>query len=475
MTGFDTPRLAKHRTLLILLLVTAFAAVLRLRYVDIPPNFVFDEFYASDGCHYIGRTAAECRTDEEITVVHPPLGKWLIGMGVWSLGFRPAGWRIASVIAGTLTVAAVYLLAQALLSSTLAAVFAAGLLAIDPLHLVLSRTAMLDVFVTFFVVLAFLFAAYYRRSLAEAARNPDARIRRHYLAWAGIAAGAAGACKWSAWPCLAVIIALAGAWEVNAMRARGTARATARAVREGGPYLLLYLIALPALVYVASYAGRLDGTLTAWPWSTDSWVRAFVERQFFMLEFHTGLSGSHPYTSPAWSWLLLKRPVLLYFREPRSGVYEVMLAIGNPLVWWSSLLALLYLAFDMVRRRSLETAALVILAAVIATYVPWLLLDQARQQVFAYYVLPVVPFMCLALAAVATRHLPRNAARIAVPSFMLCALGLFLFYRPILVAKPLTYSAWRARMLFTDCDNAPGTPLRPATKTGPSPRGWCWP
>ena len=33
-------------------------------------------------------------------VVHPDVGKWLIGAGEQVFGFDPLGWRVASAVAG---------------------------------------------------------------------------------------------------------------------------------------------------------------------------------------------------------------------------------------------------------------------------------------------------------------------------------------------------------------------------------------
>ena len=58
-----------------------------------------------------------------------------------------------------------------------------------------------------------------------------------------------------------------------------------------------------------------------------------------MLDFHTALSGDHPYQSPPWSWPLIKRPVAYWFAD-EGGAYREILAMGNPLVWWPGLVAL---------------------------------------------------------------------------------------------------------------------------------------
>jgi len=392
--------------------ITIVGGLIRAWGIGTPGGYVLDEFYASDACLYIGGSPSLCRMPQELTIVQPPLGKWLIGSGISLLGFQPTGWRIASVVAGTLTIAALYLLARKVLNSTFAAAVASGLLAIDFLHFVFSRTAMLDVFVTFFIVIAFLFSAYDRERIFRSNRAS------HQLIWrmaAGTSVGAACASKWSAWPCLVALILLTVTWEFKALQADGRNPTVYKKILKASFSLFLCFVLLPALVYVLSYVGRLSGSLFTWPWAQDSWLRALMERQLMMFSFHVGLSGSHPYTSPAWSWILLKRPVLMYLRQPAEETYRVILGFGSPLVWWVSAAALIYLTLDWVRNRGIANTTSIIFVGFIATYGPWLLLGLRRQQVFLYYLLPTVPFMCLALGAIAAlaSYLPaRGAARV---------------------------------------------------------------
>src|SRR4029453_14979628 len=80
-------------------------------------------------------------------VVHPPGGKWMIAFGMWLFGGdNPFGWRFSAALTGTLTVFLVALIAMKLFRSHTLGAVAGLLLAVDGHHLVLSRTALLDVF-----------------------------------------------------------------------------------------------------------------------------------------------------------------------------------------------------------------------------------------------------------------------------------------------------------------------------------------
>ena len=204
--------------------ITLTGAFLRLVRLADPKSLVFDEtYYAKDACWYVYASASACDTDTEITWVHPPLGKWLLAIGIRIFGYDSFGWRIMAVVAGTVTIALLYLLAKKLFRSTIAATLSSGLLAVDLLHFVQSRTAMLDIFVPLFGVAAILFVVYDRERIFEPPEGEDGvRARssglldRPWRLAAGAAAGAAVASKWSGGFILLAVILLTVAWEVAA-------------------------------------------------------------------------------------------------------------------------------------------------------------------------------------------------------------------------------------------------------------------
>src|SRR5690606_5311475 len=79
-----------------------------------------------------------------------------LGMAVFGAG-SGWGWRIGTALVGTALVLVVYLVARRLTGSVAWAAGAAGLLAIDGVGIVLSRVALLDVILSFFVLLGFWF------------------------------------------------------------------------------------------------------------------------------------------------------------------------------------------------------------------------------------------------------------------------------------------------------------------------------
>ena len=452
--------------------VTLAGGFLRFWHLTVPGRIVFDEvYYAQDACVFV-KTPSVCGIASPLSEEHPLLAKWLIGAGIKAFGYTPFGWRVMPAVAGTAGIGLTYLLAWRLLRSTPAALLASGLLAVDGMHLVLSRTAMLDVFVTTFAVATLLFVVIDR----DRTRRAGERLRdRPWLAAAGVAGGAAAASKWSGIPFLLVAIMLVLVWDRAAARERGEIGRWTTARADLTP-VAVWLVLLPLVVYVLSFAGRLDGRVLAAPWNHGSWAWAFLRRQGHILSFHAGLTEPHPYGSPAWSWPLLKRPVVFAFDDAGDAFREIM-AIGNPVVWWVGTLCVVVFAVRWARHRRWSEPGGTILAGVAAGYLWWLPVTSVRTFSFSFYFLPAVPFLCLAVARVAQRMWPRRSGRAVTAVVVAAAVGWFVYFLPMLTFRPMDPGAWNARIWFSDCrpEGVRGDPPRPlVTHVFPPPSGWCW-
>jgi dolichyl-phosphate-mannose--protein O-mannosyl transferase len=475
-----------------LLVVLLGAGLLRFVALGRPDGLVFDEiFYARDACWYVIGTPEACGIEGLASRSHPPLGKWLVGWGIAVFGYHPAAWRYPVAVAGTVTVGLVYVLAWLLLrrtargaALTLGAFAAAGLLAVDFLHLVHSRVAMLDAFIALFVVgavVAIVLDRDRQRAVADAPWWWHLTLGRPWRLLSGMFLGAAAATKWSGAYVAAAIVLLVVAWEVAEERRQrpdadwgGWILGAAR--RELLPSAVLLGLA-PLVVYVASYTGRMPGEFLAAPWDPASVWNGIWRHQRAMLDFHTTLGGDHPYQSPPWAWPLLQRPVAYWFSDA-DGRYREIMALGNPVVWWPGLLATAALVITWARASwGLWRPEPVVLAAVVGTYLPWLVLSGDRSQTFLWYLLPTVPFVCVALGIWAAWAWERLSGRIAGGVYALIVLASFAFYAPVLFGLPLEPGDWRARILFADCERPDGTVQAvpdDTTSSGAPPRGWCW-
>jgi len=136
------------------ILIAVGAFFLRVINLGNPKGFVFDEVYYVDGARDLLKYGVEVDGSEPEFVVHPPIGKWSIALGIRIFGDNEFGWRITAAIAGTLIILIAARLAHELFYSPFLTAITAALLALDGLLLVHSRTALLDLFLTLFVLTA---------------------------------------------------------------------------------------------------------------------------------------------------------------------------------------------------------------------------------------------------------------------------------------------------------------------------------
>ncbi|MFS0732478.1 phospholipid carrier-dependent glycosyltransferase [Microbacterium sp. 1P10UB] len=497
-------------------LITLIAGILRFANLGQPHALVFDETYYvkdswsqwnlgypatwpddADASFIAGDTDVFTTTGS--FVVHPPLGRMLIGLGIFLTGAdSSSGWRLATAVFGTALVLLVYLVAKSLTASTVFASVAGGLMAVDGLAIVMSRVALLDVFVAFFVLLGIWFVILDRKAHSarfRAAADGEStwgRIswNRPWLIAAGAALGAASAVKWSG----LYVIAAVGLYVVVSdalLRRRAGVRMwpTDAAFRQGAVSFLL-LIPIAVVVYLASWTGWLT---TTGGWARDAadahpatgifgWVPLALQslwdyhRQIY--SFHVGLTSPHSYASPAWQWPLLVRPTSMYYHQDAfgeagcgavNGCVQNIYSMPNPLLWWGGVAAVLWIAYRFVRTRDWRLA--IVLVGVGATYLPWLLYPQ--RTIFEFYTIAILPFMVLAvtfalrdvaglartaavpaasaatdvsdaqIASIAAVERRRTGQRIVV-IFLALVLATAIFWYPVLTAIPVPYDFWRA-------------------------------
>jgi len=395
----------------ILGLILSLAAMLRFWNLGIPDSLVFDEVYYVDGARDYLAGGVEVTDGAAEFVVHPPLGKWLIALGIALFGDTSTGWRIASAVIGTLSIGLIYLVAKRLFNSDYLALVAAGLMTIDGLHLVMSRTALLDIFLMFFLLAAFL-ALLYEKHLATA-----------------IFLALALATKWSA---VYFIIAIGIYLAITNWRKL--------------PY---YLPTIP-IIYLISWSG--------WFASDQGWSRnhssnpilSFIHYHREILNFHTGLKTDHSYEASPWNWLILGRPTSFFYESPKTcgaeNCSQEVLAMGTPVIWWFGLVALAITIGYFLSRR--EKVAGLILMGLLSNYLPWLLFPE--RTTFYFYAISFLPFLILAIIYSLMLYLEDENKRVKRTQSVNVALGLtaliFAYFAPVYLGIVLTYEDWFARM-----------------------------
>ncbi|MFB7338020.1 dolichyl-phosphate-mannose--protein mannosyltransferase [Streptomyces adustus] len=489
------------------LLVTLLAGLLRFWRLGSPRAIVFDEtYYAKDAWSLLrlgyegswpDRTVADPQilgrpqviplSDAGAFVAHPPTGKWVIALGEWMFGLDPFGWRCMTAALGTLSVLMLCRTGRRLFRSTLLGCLAGTLMAVDGLHFVMSRAALLDLVVMFFALAAFgclLVDRDHARSRL-AARLPadeDGRVRpdastgdragtgaRPWRIAAGVCLGLAASTKWNGLYFLAWFAVLTLLWDVGARRVAGARRPWRAVLRKDLGWSVLSLVPVAAVTYLATWTGWFrsddgygrhwaDGRGGTWSWIPAP-LRSLWHYEYDVYRFNVGLHTPHRYESNPWSWLVLGRPVLFHYASPRpgtdgcrttAGCAQTILALGTPLLWWSACCALVYLLHRWALRRDWRCGA--VLGAVGAGYLPWFLYQD--RTIFSFYAVVLVPYLCLAVTmTLAALPGPPGATRgrhaggvVAAGVLVLLIAWNFICFWPLYTAQTIPIDTWRSRM-----------------------------
>ncbi len=486
------------------LAVTVLAGILRFWQLGLPHAIVFDEtYYAKDALGLVtfgvehemvekankllinGNT--DIWTGSGSFVVHPPAGKWPIGLGELIFGATPFGWRFAAAMFGTLSVLILARTARRMTRSTLLGCLAGLLLALDGLHFVQSRIALLDIFLMFWVVAAFACIVadrdWMRTRLADKAEGITVRGFgpgigvRPWLILAGVCLGLACATKWNGIYFMAAFGLLTFFWDAGARRAVGSPHWFGTALLRDSWPSFIWIVVVGFVVYVLSWTGWFVTDIGAFRhWAANNIdglanlgfltpvADALLSLWHYHVEiytFHVGLSEGHDYQSAPWEWLLLLRPVAYYYEDPASGEMgcqvaqcsREILAQGNPAIWWAALPALVAMVLLYLRQRDWRAGA--VTAAMAFGWLPWVYFSIADDRtMFFFYALPLLPFLVLALTMAAGMIIgpadagsPRRLAGSAiVGAYALLVIVAFAYFYPVWSAEVIPYDAWHARM-----------------------------
>jgi dolichyl-phosphate-mannose--protein O-mannosyl transferase len=499
--------------------ITLVAAFLRLWRLDSPKSFLFDEtYYAKDAWSLVHKGyAANYATDANTKIlagnlhglysggpemiVHPEVGKYLIGLSELTFGFTPYGWRFASAIVGSLMVFVMIRFARRVTGSTMLGLVAGILMTFDGLQFVLSRLALLDIFQAFFVLCAMSCLVadrdWFRARLARTAEAADGALTgwgprvwwRPWLLATGVWWGLACGTKWSSvYPMVAFGIVY-WFWCAGARRSFGIRLPVLKAALIDAAPAVGYVVLLPLLIYVASWTGwlmhagvyeqHLSNTQYGPYWGSyinrpahgffpEAWkaLRSLWHYHVDVYNFHTKFlnSSHHFYQSNPQGWLILNRPVGV---DAQNGIQpgaqgctaaagstclRQILLLGTPALWWFGTIAAIWAVVCWVGKRDWRYGIVVV--GIVVTWLPWLRYDQ--RPIFSYYAIVIEPFLILGAvlllgeilgrAAPGTRR--RRIGAIAAGSIVVLVVVNFTWFWPVYTDGLLTQSQWVQRIWF---------------------------
>ena len=446
------PRALRIRSWAVTGVVGIIAALLRLIGLGHPKTLMFDEIYYVKDAYALWHLGYEGNwannsdaafasgdfsglSTEAAYVVHPQLGKWLIGAGMEVFGPSSSfGWRVMPAIAGILTVILLTRLTMRLTRSPLLAGLAGLFLAIDGVALTESRIGLLDVFIGFFATLS-LYCLVRDREWSRArlarrmagtkpgARAPHATIRPWLLA-TGVTLGLTCSIKWSGLYLVAVVGIAVVIWDTLALRRVGARAWFLEGTVAQGVSDFFQTVPVAVAVYVGCWWSWFTHPLAfKHGWTAEQleqggpvplpWLSSYVDDSLFqkindfvayhqqMYEFHVGLASPHTYQSKPYGWLLQTRPTS-FFWEDKTQVpqtcwggdcVQAITSIGNIVIWWSAVAALAAVVIIGLKNR--DWRAWVPLLGYLGLYVPWF--QYRDRTIFTFYTVAFVPCVVLVL------------------------------------------------------------------------------
>lgn len=400
------------------MVITFLAFLLRIFHLSTPKGLVFDEIYYVDGARDYLKYGVEVAKGAPEFVVHPPVGKWLIAAGIKLFGNNEFGWRIAVAIAGTLTVYLTAKIAKRIFHENHWATLAALLMALDGLNLVMSRTALLDIFLTLFVLLAV-----------------NAWLMGKYLPFS-IYLGLAMGSKWSALYFVIALLVLELIINKNLIR-------------------VIKIGITSGIIYILTWFGWFASTLG---WDRDAKSNPLYSLFYYhkeMLGFHTGLTEKHSYQANPWNWIVMGRPTSFFYESPKGcgekSCAQEVLAIGTPILWWIGAIALVFLIgvnLHNFAMREVDMASLIPFLGILAGYLPWFFFQ--KRTVFTFYAIAFEPFLILAIvlmAKLAYEYDPRFKFLIGL--VIVAVAANFIYFYPLFTGAITSYHAWYTRMWWS--------------------------
>ena len=435
----------KNFPVIFIIALTVFSLFLRALRITEPNRYYFDEVYhAVTAKAYADNNPAAydpfAQAPKEGTAydwLHPPLAKLMQAASIKILGDRSIGWRLPSLVFGTAIIPLTFALAF-LLFGPLVAIFSSTVIAFENLTFVMSRITMNDVFITAFSLSAFIFAVLYMQ-----------KRRFLFLLLTSIFLGLAVSSKWTgAYTILAV------AAYISFSHLRGVFRSTTGFHLGGVTGLSKYslLLIIPVVIYLLSY-GQF--------WLQGHSVKQFVNlhKQIWWYQNRHDLEHSYG-TTPlfcvprglnserTWCpWVLNTRGVYFSYEQyatpaspersdgGRGEKAGYIYALGNPLIFWTGIIAVSYVLGKFFEERKKEYT--LILVGYFIFWLPWIFTPRLM---FLYHYLPALPFLSIALGiSLATMY--KTKFRILAFVLLLVFVATFFYFYPISSGLPINPSA----------------------------------
>ncbi|MBW4061413.1 phospholipid carrier-dependent glycosyltransferase [Candidatus Saccharibacteria bacterium] len=377
-----------------LILLTLAAFITRFWFVTKPNAVVFDEVYFKV-------YAGDYLTHSYYFDPHPPLGKELLGLWAWlshqsgailTSSAPGVDLRYLPAFAGALIIPVVYVLLRQLGGSRRIATLAALAVLADNALLVESRLVLIDSMLVLFglgAVVAYL-----------ASRTRTGWRSYTFVALAAILGGMASSTKWTGISALGLIGLI---WLYDLVKKHANLKQAA--IR------LAMIITIPTAVYLTVFAihfatltnsgqgdafmplrfqATLVGNPNYSPTAHESFIHKFIDLNVEMNAAEASLkTATHPYGSAWYTWPIESRPVYYWAGDalPNGNQGNIYL-LGNPVVWWGTLIVLAVLGGQFLAGRRIPRRWVFAIGLLSTAYLAnWLPFSLIHRVMFLYHYL----------------------------------------------------------------------------------------
>lgn len=439
----------KKVCLVLILLVVSLAT--HFAFWGKPKEVVFDEVH-------FGKFINSYYAHEYYFDIHPPLGKLIIFGFSDLLNFQPNSTfanigetfkndeylklRFLPTLAGALLPLIIFFLCLELGFSQKASFFVGFLLSIENALIVQSRFIFLDSFLLLFGFDSLLcFFLYHRKKSAR------------YLIFMGLLGAMAISIKWTG----VSFLFLAGSFELFFWIKRKN-----KTQKNNLRLLLFCFCVIPFLTYFSvflinfsllSKSGQGDAFMSkefqhnlennaleknSKIGNINSWDK-FIELNRAMYSANKNLTSEHPYSSKWYSWPLMERPIY-YWSDTAAKIYF----LGNPLIWWPALLAIIFALLKLFRNwKHPKTVLLFLLGGYFLNWLPFMLITRVM---FLYHYPIALIFAVMLLAYVLDK---RKMQKLGL-GIIFAALVAFLYFAPLTYGLSLDYTSFKNRLWISN-------------------------
>lgn len=323
---------------------------------------------------YFPRTAYEQLNKLPIyEYTHPPLGKLIMSIPMNFLGVTPFAYRLMGNIAGILTILVIYCIAKEMFKSDKYGLFAAVIMALDGMHFVQTRIGTVDSFLVLFCLTSFLFFIKY----IKIEKKEPLKTKALPLIISGAFWGMAISVKWTA-----AFVGL-GMGIIYFIDLIWNKKFNIKLILLS----VLAFVVVPLLIYIISYIPIIQN-----PNSGITDVKSFIQYQKNMYDYHSKLEATHPFTSKWYTWPIMQKPMWYYSANFEDGKYGTISCMGNPAIWWLSIVTTIFtLIYSLIKRNE---KGLMLIIMIIST---WLTYSVIGRVMFIYHYFITLPFVMLTI------------------------------------------------------------------------------